>query len=346
MFPDSLLSILGRGLFCGLLSLPCLAGQPAAASPAAQIDSAEAAVLLREYQARPVQPWRLPDAAQIPQDAEGQRIRAGMALLQQTTRLAGPLAQDPSKRFSRNNLNCVNCHQAGPSGLPGSKPYALPLVNAVNDYPKLDPKSMRMITLEQRVAGMFGKGEVELTAQTPELQAILAYLRWLGSAAEPGKAMTGSGLKEVALPERAADPARGRGLFAARCAQCHGAGGEGMPAADFAQGGGYLFPPLAGDDTYDDGGHMYMVPLLTRFIHANMPLGSSADAPQLKVDEAYDIAAYINSELPRRHAPGRVGAYPDPAFRPAGFAIPEHFPGDPAGYRQARFGPFAEETHQ
>ncbi|MNE54515.1 hypothetical protein D3C80_1492980 [compost metagenome] len=103
---------------------------------------------------------------------------------------------------------------------------------------------------------------------------------------------------------------------------------------------------MAGDDTYDDGGHMYMVPLLTRFIHANMPLGSSAAAPQLTVEEAYDIAAYINSELPRRHAPQRVGAYPDSAFRPAGFAIPEHFPNDPEGYRRARFGPFVEEPHQ
>lgn len=344
MFPDSLLSILGRGLFCGLLSLPCLAGQ--AASPAEQIDSAEAAVLLRAYQARPVQPWRLPDAAQIPQGAEGQRIREGMALLQQTTRLAGPLAQDPSKRYSRNNLNCINCHQAGPSGLPGSKPYALPLVNVINDYPKLDPKSMKMVSLEQRVTGMFGKGEVALTAQTPELQAILAYLRWLGSKAEPGMAMAGTGLKAVALPARAADPVQGGELFAARCAQCHGATGEGTPAADFASGGGYLFPPLAGDDTYDDGGHMYMVPLLTRFIHANMPPGSSADAPQLSVGKAYDIAAYINSELPRRHAPQRVGAYPDPAFRPAGFAIPEHFPNDPEGYRRARFGPFVEAPHQ
>lgn len=346
MFPNRFLLTLGRGVLCGLLSLPCLADQASSTSPEGHIDSTDAVRLLSDYQARPVQPWRLPDPAAIPQGAEGQRIRAGMALLQQTARLAGPLAADPSKRFSRNNLNCVNCHQAGPSGLPGSKPYGLPLVNAINDYPKLDPKSMRMITLGQRVAGMFGKGEVALTEQTPELQAILAYLRWLGSETEPGKAMTGSGLMDVALPERSADPERGRGLYAALCAQCHGPRGEGMPAADFALGGGYLFPPLAGDDTYDDGGHMYMVPLLTRFIHANMPLGSSAEAPQLKVGEAYDIAAYINSELPRRHAPGRIGAYPDPAFRPAGFAIPEHFPGDPEGYRRARFGPFVEDAHQ
>lgn len=121
---------------------------------------------------------------------------------------------------------------------------------------------------------------------------------------------------------------------------CHAANGSGKPQADFAQGGGYIFPPVAGNDTYTDGGDMYMVPMLTRFIHANMPLGSSAAAPTLSVDEAFDIAAYINSALPRKHALKRTSLYPDPAFRPEGFAIPELFHGNEAAYRAARFGPY------
>lgn len=344
MFRNFLARTIWPGLFCGLISLPCLADQSPALIPGSVPNSQQAAILFQRFASRPMQPWAVPQMETIAQGAEGELIRYGMKLMQQTTQLAGPLAQDHSKRYSRNNLNCTNCHEAGPSGLPGSKPFALPLVNAVNDYPKLDPKSMKVITLEQRIAGMFGKGEVELTSQKPEMQAIVAYLRWLGGQAKPDMAMTGTGLLPIVMPDRAADPRQGQGLFATHCTQCHGVKGEGMPAPDFAKGGGYLFPPIAGDDTYDDGGHMYMVPLLTRFIYANMPLGSSASAPQLKIDEAYDIAAYINSELPRRHAPQRVGAYPDPAFRPAGFAIPEHFPGDPEGYRRARFGPFPPES--
>ena len=340
MFRNFLARAIWPGLFCGLIGMPCMADEPPALIPGSMPDSKQAAALFQSYASRPVQPWAVAQMETIPQGAEGELIRYGMKLMQQTTQLAGPLAEDHSKRYSRNNLNCTNCHEAGPSGLPGSKPYALPLVNAVNDYPKLDPKSMKVISLEQRIAGMFGKGEVELTVQKPEMQAIVAYLRWLGGQTKPGMAMTGTGLMPIVMPDRAADPKQGQGLFAARCSQCHGVTGEGTPAPDFAKGGGYLFPPIAGDDTYDDGGHMYMVPLLTRFIYANMPLGSSATAPQLKIEEAYDIAAYINSELPRRHAPQRVGAYPNTAFRPAGFAIPEHFPDDPEGYRRARFGPF------
>lgn len=341
--PDMLriLCRVGSGVILGTVGLlqglsPVLAGEPA-------LTTAQATALVEQYRARPVQPWQIPDSKALDQHPQAALIRQGMALLQQTTRLAGPRVADPSQRLARNNLNCVNCHEAGPSGLPGSKPYALPLVNAVNDYPKFDPKSMQVISLEQRIAGMFGKGEVALTPDHPYMQAIVAYLRWLGSEAQPGKRMLGAGLAPLTLPARAANPQQGAQLFAAQCAQCHGASGQGMPAADFATGGGYVFPPIAGDDSYDDGGHMYMVPLLTRFIHANMPLGSRADAPLLSVEQAYDIAAYVNSELARRHAPQRVGAYPDPALRPAGFAIPEHFSNAPEGYRRARFGPFAPD---
>jgi cytochrome c len=85
---------------------------------------------------------------------------------------------------------------------------------------------------------------------------------------------------------------------------------------------------------------MVMVPLLTRFLRSNMPLGASADQPLLSVDDAYDIAAFVNTELPRKHSTTRPAPYPDPRFRAIGFAIPENFPGDDAAYRRARLGPF------
>lgn len=329
--------LLHGALLCAALKVTSGLAEP---MPAPQ----QATLMIQAQQARAVQPWRMPDADDIEHQPNAALIRQGMALLQTTTRLAGPLVAEPGKRFSRNNLNCTHCHEAGPSGLPGSKQYALALVNAIHDYPKLDIKSMRVITLEQRIAGMFGKGEASLTSDTSEMKAILAYLKWLGSEAQPGMSMQGTGLSRITLPDRAADPARGKALFAQHCVQCHGAQGLGLKSPEFSSGGGYVFPPIAGDDTYDDGGHMYMVPLLTQFIHANMPLGSTADKPVLSVEQAYDIAAYVNSELPRRHAPQRVDAYPDPAWRPAGFAVPEHFPDDPLGYQRARFGPFPVQT--
>jgi cytochrome c len=304
-------------------------------------DSAVAAEIFRQADARPVQPFVLPTLDELPLGAVGERVRYGMALLQRSSELLGPRQPDAALRHSRNDLNCVSCHQAGPSGLPGSKPFGLPLVNVRNDYPKLDPKTMKVTSIEMRIAGMLGPGATPIKADSREMQAMVAYIDWLGSKIPPGRAMAGTGLDEaIAMPARAADVARGGTLYAAKCSVCHGAQGLGLKNGGFERGMGYQFPPIAGDDAYDDGGHMYMVPLLTRFLRSNMPLGASADQPLLSVDDAYDIAAFVNTDLPRKHSTTRPALYPDPRFRAIGFAIPENFPGDDAAYRKAGLGPF------
>lgn len=306
------------------------------------LDTAAAQALRARYEARPKQPWREPDEARIPGGAEGAQIRDGIDLLRNTSRRVGKLAPDASKRMSWNSLNCVSCHLPGPSGLPGSKMFALPLVNAVNDYPKFDAKSGKVISLEQRAIGMFGAGTVPIKADTPEFQAIMAYLRWLGRETQPGAAMVGSGLMPIEPLTRAADPQRGKALFQAKCQVCHGADASGQRKADFDAGGGYMFPPLAGDDTYDNAGHMFAVPLLARYIAASMPLGATYDKPQLTAAEALDISAYVNDDsTPRRQNPNRARLYPDAALRPQGYAIPEHYAGQPPeAYLRAKFGPF------
>jgi thiosulfate dehydrogenase len=60
-----------------------------------------------------------------------------------------------------------------------------------------------------------------------------------------------------------------------------------------------------------------MVPVLASFIYVNMPYGkSSFNKPALSVGDAYDIAAYINTNLPRKYHPDRSKEFPDTAFRP------------------------------
>ena len=100
------------------------------------LDTPAAQALLERYANRPKQPWREPNEANIPAGPAGEQIREGIDLLRNTSRRVGKLAPDATKRMNWNSLNCVNCHQAGPSGLPGSKRFTLALVNAVNDYPK------------------------------------------------------------------------------------------------------------------------------------------------------------------------------------------------------------------
>jgi len=306
------------------------------------LPTAEAQALLARYAARPQQPWREPSEARIPAGPEGDQIRDGIDILRNTSMRVGKLAPDASKRMNWNSLNCVNCHQAGPSGLPGSKKFTLPLVNAVNDYPKFDIKSGKVISLEQRALGMFGAGVVPIQVDTPEFQSIMAYLRWLAQDTQTGAAMDGAGLLPMKAIARAADPVRGQKLFVAKCQACHSVDATGQRKPDFANGAGYLFPPLAGSDTYDNAGHMFAVPLLARYIRASMPFGASADKPQLTPAEALDIAAFVNDDAtPRGQNPNRVKLYPDAALRPQGFAIPENFAGQPPqAYQRAKFGPF------
>ena len=84
---------------------------------------------------------------------------------------------------------------------------------------------------------------------------------------------------------------------------------------DFAAGGGYQFPPIAGDDSYNDGGHMAQIPLFARFIYGYMPQGATLKHPIITPQNAIDIAAYVNTVLPRKHDPNRNTYYPNPNFK-------------------------------
>jgi thiosulfate dehydrogenase len=115
----------------------------------------------------PLQNWVEPNPNTIPYGEEGDDIRRGIALLTHTSWLMGPEMADQEHRLAANNLNCVNCHEAGPSGLPGTKPFVVPFVNVAHEYPKLDVKSMRIISLEERIVGMLGNGSVHASVDAP-----------------------------------------------------------------------------------------------------------------------------------------------------------------------------------
>jgi thiosulfate dehydrogenase len=74
---------------------------------------------------------------------------------------------------------------------------------------------------------------------------------------------------------------------------------------------GYLFPPLWGPDSFNNGAGLHRVLTAARFIKARMPLGE----PTLSDDEAFDVAAFINSK-PRPQMAGLERDYPDRAAKP------------------------------
>jgi thiosulfate dehydrogenase len=96
---------------------------------------------------------------------------------------------------------------------------------------------------------------------------------------------------------------------------------------------GYLFPPLWGPDSFNNGAGMTRVLTAARFIKARMPLGK----PDLTDDEAYDVAAYMNSHERPQRANLEVD-FPDLKRKPVDSPYPPY--ADEFPIEQHRLGPF------
>jgi thiosulfate dehydrogenase len=133
-------------------------------------------------------------------------------------------------------------------------------------------------------------------------------------------------------PDRAADPTAGASVYEQRCEVCHGGNGEGLRASHDPSDG-FVFPPLWGPDSFNNGAGMNRVLTAARFVKARMPFGEA----DLSDDEAYDVAAYINSQ-PRPQMTGLESDYPDRTNKPIDSPYPPY--ADPFPQEQHRLGPF------
>jgi thiosulfate dehydrogenase len=143
------------------------------------------------------------------------------------------------------------------------------------------------------------------------------------------------GYTTIELPEVMADTIIGKELYVSICERCHLANGEGMKSPDnrFA----YIYPPIGGFDSFNDGAGMNRVITAAEFIKGNMPFGVTYDSPQLTDEEAYHIAAYI-STFPRPSMPNKEADFPDKKLKPVSTAYgpwADEFPSE-----QHKFGPF------
>lgn len=251
-------------------------------------------------------PWRLP--GEIPAAAIGNRIRYGQELIRRTPAYLGPDSPDPEKRFAGNRLSCANCHLGA-----GQQPDAIGFVGISARFPQYRPRENSIQTLAQRINGCMERSlnGRALPEQSPEMRAMQAYMTWLSQGYAPQSKVHGQGLPELELPKRAADPAAGKILFAAKCASCHGPTGQGRRLNASKTSDGYLYPPLWGPDSFNDGAGMHRLITAARYIKANMPFGM----PTLSRDQAFDVAAFINSQ-PRPHRPGLDQDYPDRSKKP------------------------------
>ena len=122
------------------------------------------------------------------------------------------------------------------------------------------------------------------------MQAIVAYIKFLGSNVKKGEKAAGSGFKDLAYLDRAANPSKGQAVYTAKCQSCHQANGEGVFTADKTE---YMYPALWGHSSFNDGAGLYRLSNFAKFVKYNMPQGATHDNPQLTDEEAWDVAAFI-----------------------------------------------------
>lgn len=278
--------------------------------------------------------WSVPDVDALPHDVYGDFVREGRDLFVQTYAHIGPEVADPEKRLAGNNLACGSCHLQG-----GTQKFGIPMVGVYADFPQYRGRENTIGTINGRINGcmqrsMNGK---PLPDNSREMRALVAYIAFLSTGIPVRDKIEGRQTPAFTPPDRAADPVRGEQVYAETCAVCHQDDGQGIRNGEPGDAKGYEFPPLWGQDTYNHGAGMHRVLTAAAFIKYNMPLGTTYDAPVLSDEDAYDVAAYINS----KERPIKAGVekdYPDLSKKPVDSPYAPYF--DEASAEQHKFGPF------
>ena len=275
--------------------------------------------------------WRSAPDRDSARDPAAVTEEYGRRLIARTTEILGPDVADPAMRYTAGRLACASCHIGA-----GVEPGNLSLATAIARYPRISPRSNGSETIEDRINGCMTRSMNgrPLAPGSPEMRAMVAYLAFLARQ----DAATGAGRRQAQEPPPFRTPARaaslpaGARVFERRCASCHGKDGSGLPASPDPVHG-YVFPPLWGPDSFNDGAGLHRVLTAARFVKAKMPLGK----PDLSDDDAFDVAAFLNSQ-PRPPMSGLDRDYPDRTRKPVDTG---YLPfADPFPLEQHRFGPF------
>jgi thiosulfate dehydrogenase len=248
---------------------------------------------------RAVDWYSVPDVAKLKDTPENDLIRYGRALIVDTVSHIGKNAKDTDKRYAGNDLTCANCHLNA-----GLQPFAAPFVSTFATFPMMVDD--QVITLTERINGcmrrsMNGKN---LPVDGKEMEAMIAYIKYLGHNTPQGVRIAGMGLLPLPDPQSPADAARGENVYAQSCASCHKPDGQGERKPSL--GVGYSIPPLWGDDSFNKGAGMAKLAYAASYIRANMPFTINYEDPVLSVQQAWDVAAYMISK-PRPPAPPETG---------------------------------------
>ena len=271
------------------------------------------------------------DISLLDDSPENEAIKYGHELFINTPKYLGPDSGNPDKVYAGNRLACNNCHLKS-----GTKHFSAPLIGIINRFPQFRGRENKIGTIEERINGcmersMNGK---KIPPEEKEMKAFITYLTWLSRFAPKDGKVAGQGFVKVKIPDRAINLKKGEHVFETNCVVCHGRDGLGVKAPGSFT---YQYPPLWGIDSYNNGAGMTRVITAAQFIKANMPFGTTYDAPVLSDEEAYDVAGYINQQK-RPSKSNREGDFPDLKRKPVSTPYPPY--ADSFSLDQHQLGPF------
>lgn len=251
----------------------------------------------------------------------------GKDLITRTSYYLGPKGKLGARS---NGMNCQNCHNDA-----GTKFYGLNLKAVAANYPQYMPRTNAVLSIAGRINGCFQRSlnGKALDTTSREMKAMVAYIKSLGKSVPKGIKPAGSSVLKLAYLSRPSDPLKGKHIFVQKCQVCHGTNGQGVLAAD---GLVYTYPPLWGAHSYNDGAGLYRITTFAAFVKSNMPFGATYKKPQLTDEEAWDVAAFVNSQ-PRPHF-NQDNDWLDITKKPVDYPFGPF--ADPYSANQHKFGPY------
>ena len=271
--------------------------------------------------------WEAPDTSVIPLTEPGLLIRYGRDLIANTAYYFGPKGRVAA---ISNGMNCQNCHLNA-----GTKSWGNNYSAVFSTYPRFRERSGTIENIYKRVNDCIERSlnGHPIDTNSREMQAIAAYINWLGNKVPKNIKPSGAGIRDIEFLDRPADPFSGQMVYVQKCQRCHGASGQGVFNADSIS---YQYPPLWGNNSYNTGAGLYRVSRFAGYVRDNMPFDAPHNSAAVTDEEAWDVAAFVNSQ-PRpkkdlsKDYPNIAGKPIDHPFGPYKDAFSE---------QQHKYGPF------
>ena len=267
--------------------------------------------------------WRMDRLTQ----EEKEKIKYGRELIAHTAQYLGPAG---SVRQMSNGMNCQNCHLHA-----GTQPWGNNYFAVFSTYPRFRARSGSKESIVKRVNDCLERSlnGMALDSTSNEMKAILAYIKWVGTDVPKKVSPKGSGIFKLKYLRRAADPQKGKVVYEKNCQSCHQVNGQGLMATD---GKTYTYPPLWGEHSYNTGAGLFRVSMFAGYVKYNMPQGTTYEKPKLSDEEAWDVAAFVNTQ-PRPEKNYKKD-WPDVSGKPIDYPFGPY--ADGFSEMQHKYGPF------